>query len=86
MVDGPYVYATDNVLGLSRSETVKQQSAYRAATSQENDVLISSGEQFERVRSPGMIANDNSRAANSDSIPRPGALFVPNYDNEVSKD
>jgi len=63
---------------------VKQQSVYQAAMLQQNDVLMSSGEQFGRVKAPGLMANDNGSAANSDLIARPGmALFVSNRNNEV---
>jgi len=39
------------------------------------------------VRVPGMIVNNNSRAANSDSIASPGvALFVENHNNEIESE
>ena len=85
--DGPYVCATDDVLGLSRSETVKQQSAYQAATLEQNGALMSSGGQLGRMQAPGLITNDNNGEDNNDTIVKPGvALFVPNRNYEVSSD
>ena len=70
---------------LSREREASEEDEKPAAQeAQQNDALMSREEQFGSVLAPGIMRNDNSSAANLDSVVRPGALFVANRNNDVS--